>query len=250
MTDEVLGELAELLGKVRLRLERDGERFAIGYEKEVHPLSELPLGELDPTDRRAELLAVAAAFEAAVKYPGQVSGGSESFREAAAPLLPKIERARFVTAYNAVVGGRNGGDAERLFARDFGAGLVVCYVQDQGWRFEYIVDGWVRGYETSPDTMHSVARSNLYARAEISYKLSEVAIGDGYDAARAACVDDVFYDRDGGAGIELAIPSRDLLMIGPNLSPEAVAHAFETAAYPISAKRLVFKHHRVSVLAD
>ena len=56
---------------------------------------------------------MAAGFEAAVKFPDPVI--DESFRDGAGNLLPRVERRRFVEAYDAVVGGRGGGDAERLY---------------------------------------------------------------------------------------------------------------------------------------
>ncbi|TNF22740.1 MAG: hypothetical protein EP329_28285 [Deltaproteobacteria bacterium] len=243
--DSLVARLAALLKQVRLGLEPEGDGWAILYEKERHPVAELPLDDLDASCEAAELLAVAAAFEAAVKYPGQLAPGEE-LREGAAPLLPKIERARFVRAYDAVVAGAGRDDAHRLLARDFGGGLVTCYVHEAGWRFDYVIAGRAAGWDTTLDTIHSVARSNLFARAEVDYRAREVAVGDGYDAARAIIVGDVFYDRLKPGGLAIAVPSRDRLFVGPEIDAAAVRAAYEAATYPISPDVLVFDSHHVT----
>ncbi|MFT7580348.1 MAG: hypothetical protein ACI9MR_002017 [Myxococcota bacterium] len=247
VSSDLVSKLSELLSKVRLRLETTDDGYALGYEKEQHPVTELPLDGIDADAEAAELLAVAAAFEAAVKYPGD-DGDGETLPTGAASLLPKVERARFARAYNAVVNARGDGDDARLFTKPFGAGLIVCYVQDEGWRFRYVVQGRVKGWDTSPDTVHSIARSNLYARHEVDYAAKEVAVGDGYDAARAVMTGDVFFDRIGKDGVPIAMPSRDLLFVGPNIDPAAVRQAYEMAAYPISPEVLAFRSHAVHTL--
>jgi len=245
--DALVARLGALLEKVRLRLERTGDGYVLAWEKERHPVTHLPLDALDPAAEPAELLAVAAAFEAAVKYPGELAPG-EPLRDGAAPLLPKLERARFVTAYNAVIDATGRGDAHRLLHRDFGGGLVTCYVHDAGWRFSYIIAGRAAGWDTTLDTIHSIARSNLYARAELDHRAREVAVRDGYDAARAVIVGDVFYDRLGATGVPVAIPSRDQLLVGPGLDPSAVRAAFDAAAYPLSPDIFTFAGHQLTPL--
>jgi hypothetical protein len=243
-TDALVTRLATLLAKVRLRLEAAGAGWIIGYERERHPVATLCLDDLDPSAEDAELLAVAAAFEAAVKYPGELAP-EETLRDGAAPLLPKLERARFVRAYDAVVAGAGKDDAHRLVARPFGADLVTCYVHDGGWRFSYIVAGRAAGWDTTLDTVHSIARSNLYARAEVDHRARAVALDDGYDAARAAIVGDVFYDRVTSDGLRVAVPSRDQLFVGPDVDPDAVRAAYAAAAYPICPHVLVYDRHQV-----
>jgi len=242
--DAVLARLRALLQSVRLDLEAGAAGLTLRWEGRAYPVAELPLDDLAADAEDAELLAVAAAFEAAVKYPGKAVPGEE-LREGAAALLPKVERRRFVRAYDAVVAGRGGDDAERLYHRDFGAGLIVAYVQDEGWRFSHIVRGRVDGWDTTLDTVHSVARSNLYHRQALDWSAREVALGDGYDGARAVIVDDVFYDRAGAGGIEIAIPGRDQLFVGPDLDPAEVRAAYDRAAYKLSPEVLRFKGHQV-----
>lgn len=242
----MLDKLRTLLGQVRLELVDDGR--AVVWEGRTTPIaSPLPLDGIDAAAEAGELMAVAAALEAAVKYPAKLVPG-EDFRTGAAALLPKLERRRFAETYDAV---RSGTEGERLLWRDFGAGLAVCYVEDQGWRFQYMARGRFAGWDTSLETVHSGARSNLYHRAAIDWQAREVALGDGYDAARAVVLDDVFYDRVGpDGGIAFAVPSRDLLMVATKarpLSAAEVRHAYETARYPISPEVMRFAGHHARV---
>lgn len=242
-TEGLVAGLARLLQTVRLELEvaeGDAGGGVLVWEKRRHPVAELCLDGIDAEAREAELMAVAAAFEAAVKYPGRVVAG-ETLRQGAAALLPKVERKRFVRAYDAVVRGRGGDlEDEGLYWRDLGADLVAAYVQDEGWKFNYVPRGRVRGWDASPDTVHSIGRSNLYHKAALDHRASEITMADGYDAARAVLCDDVFYDRIGADGIEVAVPGRDVLMIGPGLDAAAVRQAYEASKYPISPRILRF----------
>lgn len=240
-----LEKLAALLSQVRLDLAADGR--SVRWEGRETPIPEpLPLGDLDPVAERGELMAVAAAVEAAVKYPGKRPPG-EDFRTGAAALLPKIERRRFALAYDAV----RPAEDERLLWRDMGGGLAACYVEDQGWRFQYMVRGRFAGWDTTLETVHSGARSNLYHRAALDWQAREVALGDGYDAARAVLLDDVFYDRHGPDGIVFAVPSRDLLLVADRqrgLDPEVVRAAYAAARYPIAPDVFALRDHRVTAL--
>lgn len=249
-----LASLQALLQTVRLQLEVTANGGVIVWEGRRYPVVDLCLDGLDPSAERAELLSVAAAFEAAVKYPGRLAPG-EDLRTGAAALLPKVERQRFVRAYDAVIAGREGelGDlaVHGLFANDLGGGLVTAYVQDEGWKFNYIPRGRVAGWDASPGTVHAVGRSNLYHRAAIDHHAAEVAHGDGYDAARVIIVDEVFYDREGERGIEVAVPGRDLLLVakGP-LDRAAVQQAFALQKYPISPLVFALKAGRLEALVD
>ncbi len=245
--NDLAQRLSALLSKVRLSL--DTTDLAVVWEGRRYPVTDLCLDDLDARAIDAELMAVAAAFDAAVKYPGRQAPG-EDLRKGAATLLPKLERARFGRAYDAVVLGR-GGDltVDGLYRRDFGGGLVTAYVQDEGWKFNYIPNGRVAQWDASPDTVHSIARSNLYHRAALDHKAAEVALGDGYDAARGILIDDVFFDRIGEPGCEIAMPGRDVLFVGKHGAPldrGIVALAYENSKYPISPEVFVFKGHRVS----
>ncbi len=232
-------ELGLLLGTVRLRLEPDEQGWAVGYERERHVIRALPLDGLDEAARKGELLAVAAAIEAAVKYPSEVD--ASTFREGAANLLPKVERARFPQAYDAVVYGRDGSVDDGLFTLPFGPDLVVAFARDEGWRFSYVTRAQVARWGVSADTMLSCGRSNLYHRAEVPYRATEVATKDGYDAARAILMGDVFYDRGDADGVRFAVPGRDQLLVGRELTAEAAAQAYAAAPYPISPKVYVWK---------
>jgi hypothetical protein len=245
--NDLAQRLAALLSKVRLSL--DTTDLAVVWEGRRYPVTDLCLDDVDERAVEAELMAVAAAFDAAVKYPGRQAPG-EDLRKGAATLLPKLERARFGQAYDAVVLGRGGDLAvDGLYRRDFGGGLMTAYVQDEGWKFNYIPNGRVTQWDASPDTVHSVARSNLYHRAALDYKTVEVALGDGYDAARGILVDDVFFDRIGESGCEIAMPGRDVLLVGQRgtaIDHSIVAQAYAGSKYPISPEIFVFKGHRVS----
>jgi hypothetical protein len=245
--NDLAQRLSALLSKVRLTL--DTTDLAVLWEGRRYPITDLCLDDVDMRAVDAELMAVAAAIDAAVKYPGRQTPG-EDLRKGAATLLPKLERARFGRAYDSVVLGRGGDLAvDGLYRRDFGGGLIVAYVQDEGWKFNYIPNGRVAQWDASPDTVHSVARSNLYHRAALDHKTSEVALGDGYDAARGILIDDVFFDRVDDTGCELAIPGRDLLIVGQrgrHLDRAIVAQAHQLSKYPLSPEVFVFKGHRVA----
>ncbi len=241
-----IDSLKALLATVRLGLEPQGSGGVITWEKRSYPVADLCLDDIDPAASAGELMAIAAAFDAAVKYPGRLVP-NEDLRTGAAALLPKVERARFVRAYDAVVSGRGGDLAvEGLYYRDFGGGLITTYVQDEGWKFNYIPRGRVTGWDASPDTVHSVGRSNLYHRAALDHHAREVGLGDGYDAARAIIIDDVFYDRGDANGVLVAVPGRDLLMVGPDLDAAVVAQAYAGSKYPISPEIYRFKDNRVA----
>lgn len=244
--NELATRLSTLLSQVRLTL--DTTSLALTWEGRRYPIADLCLDDIDPRAEQAELMSVAAAFEAAVKYPGRQTPG-EDLKTGAATLLAKVERARFARAYDAVVAGRGGDLAvDGLYVRDFGGGLVTAYVQDEGWKFNYIPRGRVKTWDAGEDTMHSIARSNLYHRAEVDYRAAEVALGDGYDAARVILIDDVFYDRVGAGGCEVAVPGRDLLVVGrpgERLEREVIAQAYQKARYPLSPEVFLFKGHRV-----
>lgn len=247
MLDVHVERLVQLLAKVRLGLERvtgDGAPtpWVLTWEGRRYPVAELPLADVEMACEAAEIMAVAAAFEAAVKAPDRRVAG-ETFRQGAAGLLPKVERCRFAAAYDAVVAGRGAGGgggadgAEQLLWQPFGDDLIAAYVEDQGWKFNYLTRGRFAAWDTTLGAVHAGARSNLYHRAALDWRACEVAHGDGYDAARAVLMEDVFYDRCGAAGIEVAVPGRDHLMVaavGEALDPARVAAAYAGAAYPIA----------------
>ncbi|MCC6620092.1 MAG: hypothetical protein IT385_02485 [Deltaproteobacteria bacterium] len=237
--------LRALLASVRLELaERDGAEVVIWEGRPTPIPGGLPLDDLDPAAEAGELMAVAAALEAAVKYPGRDAPGEE-LRTGAAALLCKLERVRFARTYDAVRP-----DAPLLW-RELGGGLAACYVEDQGWRFQYMTRVRFGRWDTTLDTVHSVARSNLYHRAAVDYAAREVAHGDGYDAARAVMLDDVFYDRSGDDGITFAVPGRDLLLVparGEALDRLAVRAAYEAARYPISPEVFTLRAHVARVV--
>lgn len=224
--------LGDKLSTVRLTLEPDGGGHIVRYEREVHPVAALPLSDIDEAARDAEVLAVAAGIEAAVKLSGPVR--DESFGVGAASLLARVERARFAAAYDAVMAGRGADDAERLCYSDLGAGLIAAYVFDAGWSFTYVSRAQAERWGASGDRIHSAARSNLYARAHVPHTSTRVAIGDGYDASRAIIANDVLFHLGTADGLQLAVPSRDLLLVGPEATPDAAAEAFADARYPIS----------------
>lgn len=235
--------LATLLSKVRLGLEAGADGFVVTYEKERHALAELPILGIGDEDARGELVAVAAGLEAAIKYPGRVV--NQDFVIGAATLLPKIESRRFVDAYTAVLAGRGAPASERLMSRDFGAGLVVVYVRDEGWRFSHITQGQHARWAVTPGTVDAGARSHLYHRAELDWHDPMVALGDGYDAARAVIVGDVFYHMGQDGGVPVAIPDRDHLLVGPAADASAAAELYAAAQYPICPYPLVLRGDRV-----
>lgn len=231
--EDLVAELTQLLGRVRLTLEADGAGgWVVGYEKERHPLRSLPLDDLDPACRRAELLAVAAGIDAAVKFPARFEA-KQTFAEGAASLLPKIERRRFADAYDAIVASREGDDEERLFYRELGADLITAYVLEDGWRFAYVLRRHTRLWDVSHDTVHAGARSHLYHRVGLDAAEREVRVDDGYDAARAALLEDVWFGLMGGEGVPFAVPDRDTLLVGEAATVEAAQARFAEAPYPL-----------------
>lgn len=232
----VLDRLTTLLASVRLTLTPDGDGWRVGWEKRDFRVAALPLDDLDETALAGELLAVAAGLEAAIKAPGRLVPG-ESLRDGLKALLPRVERARFVQAYNAVKDGQGLGADAHVLHTPLGGGLVAVHVEDEGWKFTHFTEGRCAAWDTTAGTILSAARSNLYHREALDHTACEVALGDGYDAGRAVLIDDVFYDRGGSDGVEIAVPGRDLLMIAPRggvLSRAAVQAAYASARYPIA----------------
>lgn len=239
-----VAELTELLSGQHLTLSEEDGRWIVRYEREVHPLAGLPLADLDEGARRAELLAVAAGITAAIKTPGELE--DEDFRLGAATVMPRIERARFRDAYDAVVVGGGGDDALRMYTQDFGAGLVVAFVREMGWRFTYLPCAQITRWDISADHALSAVRSNLYGRDEIAWDATSVGIGDGYDAARAVIAGDLFYARAGADGIPLGIPGSGLLLVGDGATPDAIRAAHDASPYPLCPYPLTFARGCVS----
>jgi len=248
--DELVQELASLLESVRLGLEAAGEGYVVTYDKERHPVAALPLSGLDLEARRAELLAVAAGFDAAIKSPAEPTPG-ETFRAGAPSLFPKLERRRFVDAYNAVVTGRGGGQGEMLLFTEFGADLVTCYVQDEGWRVLYVNEAVRQGWDVSLGTVDSAARSHLYARADLYDDDTVVNVGDYFDAARVTILGDRYFHRAERDGIVCAVPDRDQLFIGPETAQApAIRERYEASSYPLCPYVLRFDRGAVRRVED
>lgn len=232
--------LATLLESHGLRLESRGDGWAVHHGSVVHELAALSLDGIAGPDERGELLALAAGIEAAVQVPGVVE--ATSLLEGTANLLPRIEGRRFLLGYDAVLRGRGAGDGERLLNRDLGAGLVVIYVRDAGWRYHYVVQGQVAQWGTDPAQLHEAARSNLYHRAALDPDIHRVALGDGYDAARLLIAGDVFFTLGSRvSGLKVSIPHRDLLLVGNEASPEATRQEFHGAEYALSSAAMVWR---------
>ncbi len=223
--DALLDDLRTLLSGVRLSLEPDGEGFSLVSERGTRRLDSLPLDDIDPAARKAELMAVASGLEAAVKIGADVEDAD--FVVGAANLLPHIERTRFVTAYASACDD----PAARLVTRALGASLSVVYVRDGRWRFHYVGQGQLARWDVDASTLDAGARSNLYHRAEVDYRATEVGLGDGYDAARLLLASDVFYHRDDGDGVNMAIPDRDMLLVDEGMG--SLASRFAEARYPL-----------------
>lgn len=241
--DTLTERLRVKLSTVRLLLDPAHDGWAIRYEKETHAVRSLPLDDLDPGAVDAEVLAVAAGMEAAIKLSGPVR--DEPFGVGAASLLARVERARFADGYDAVIAGRGGDDGERLCYHALGAGLIAAYVFDAGWSFTYVSRAQATRWGATPERVESAARSALYARAEIPHDQHRVATGDGYDASRAMIASDLFYHLATADGLPLAVPSRDLLLVGPAATPEATAAAFAEARYPLCPLPLLLHRGRL-----
>lgn len=237
--DALLSDLRELLTSVSLSLEVDGQGYQLITERGARRLDTLPLEDLDPAARRAELMAVASGLEAAVKIGAPME--DSDFVVSGANLLPQVERTRFVAAYQAACND----PSAHLVHRDLGADLSVVYVRDAGWRFHYVGRGQVDRWAISEGTVDAGARSNLYHRAEVSYRATEVTLGDGYDAARLLLANEVFYQLDQGEGVTMAAPGRDTLLVGEGVTD--VMTRFEAATYPLSPHRLQVARGVVSV---
>ena len=238
--DTLVADLRTLLGTARLSLEADGEGWLLLGAHGERAIAQLPLNDVDPHARRAELIAVASGLEAAVKIGAPIE--DSDFVTGAANLLPQVERSRFVDAYLAATTDPD----DALVHRPLGADLSVVYVRDAGWRFHYVGQGQAARWGVTPGTIDAGARSNLYHRAEVDHRANVIAMEDGYDAARLLLSGDVFYQLDTGEGVTMAIPGRDLLLIGPEASE--VEARFAEATYPLSPHRLSVAKGRATVL--
>jgi hypothetical protein len=237
--DALLAELRELLVTVRLSLERDGEGYLVVSPSGSRRLETLPLEDLDPAARRAELMAVASGLEAAVKIGAPVE--DSDFVVGGANLLPQVERTRFVDAYHAACDD----PGAALVHRELGADLSAVYVRDAGWRFNYVGQAQVARWNVSEGTIDAGARSILYHRAEVPYRATEVALGDGYDAARLLLASEIFYQLDTGQGVPMAVPGRGTLLVGEGVTD--VAARFAAAAYPLCPHPLQVARGAISV---
>jgi hypothetical protein len=230
--EPVIAELTELLKTVDLRLIWSLGGWSVCTEESVHVISNFPVEDMAKSARRAEIMALAAGVEAAVKCPGTTK--DSDFKQGAATLLPRIERRRFILAYEGVLAGRDAPESEHLFWRDLGEDMVEAYVHDEGWRFTYVTKGQVERWNVSEGTIQAGARSNLYAKLELTQDRMELCSNDGYDASRLLVVGDTHHHLAGEDGIAVAIPSRDHLLIGEAATEAACIEIFDTAAYPLS----------------
>lgn len=230
--------LAAVLDRVGLQLKHtDKATFELHYDGAVFELATLPLSEWDEAANAAELLAAAAGFDAAIKSAAEVTP-EESFLKGAPGMYPKLERRRFVEAYDLVVAGTG---ASRLVFAEFGADLVTCYVRDEGWRMTYVTEAVRIAWDVSPGTIDAAARSHVYAKADLHDDDARVTIGDDYDAARATIIGDRWFHRAEPGGITCAVPGRDHLFVGPEAATEeAVAQAYAEASYPLCPYVLKF----------
>jgi hypothetical protein len=242
--DGIIEELRQRMAQVRLGLEPDGAGWVVTWEKERHPVAALPLDHIDERAREAELLAVAAGIEAAVKLSAQVR--DEAFGQGAASLLPRLERARFALAYDAVMDGRGGDDGERLCWDDVGAGLIAAYVSDAGWSFTYVSRAQAARWGATGDRLSAAARSGLYARAEVDWSELRVTKSDGYDASRVLIAGDVFFHKATSRGIDVAVPGRDLRLVAEAAGAEASERAYAEARYPLCPVPLRIERGRLS----
>lgn len=240
---DVIEQLGQVMAQVGLKIAPVSAGFLIQQANSELLVPSLPLADLDPTVLKAELLAVAAGIDAALTLVAAVD--EETFRQGAATLLCRLERRRFVQAFNAIADAGQRGDHGQLLSRDFGADLAITYIREEGWRFSYLTVGHRLMWDASPDAVASCARSNLYASRDIDMHATTVAFGDGSDATRAILTGDVFFGRQNGPGVPIAIPGRDTLLIGPEHSAEDVAAAYDQAEYPLSRARLSFRRGKV-----
>ena len=172
--------------------------------------------------------------------PGSVE--RSTLLEGSATVLPRLERARFMRGYDAVLEGRGAGDEERPLHRDLGCGLMALYVRDAGWRFHYLVQGQLAQWDTDLSQIHEVARSNLYHRAPMDPDELRVTKGDGYDAARVLLTSDVFFTIGSRQeGVPVSLPGRDTLLIGPESAARATLAAFHEETYPLASRALIWR---------
>jgi hypothetical protein len=242
-----MDELITLCAQVRLPMAVEQGAICLGEGKDLVKVGAIPTADWDDNAHQGELIAIAAGLDAALSFPCQVEPG-ETFLQGAANLLAKIERRRFVDAYNTVVLATGAGDDARILYRELGADLVVTFVEDEGWRFRYLVQGHQRTWNASLDSIYSGARSNLYAREAPDPHMETHHIKDGYDAARAILMEDVYFARISATGIPMAVPDRDHLLVGSAAHADAVKQAYLAADYPLSPYPLAFKRGRVERL--
>lgn len=236
-------ELGQVLAKVQVEIEAAERGHILRQGGRALNVPDLPLGNIDPSLKWAELLALAAGIDGALTLVAPVE--EETFREGAATLLCRVERQRFAEAFNAVAQAMDTGPDGQLLWRPLGAELCVTYIREDGWRFSYLTEGHRRMWDASLDSVASCARSNLYAYRDMDGSAGQIAFGDGYDGTRAILAGDVFFGRAQEGGIPIAVPGRDTLLVGAEFSAADVSAAYEKEEYPLSRDLLTFRRGKV-----
>lgn len=165
------------------------------------------------------------------------------YRAAAARLMPSIE------VYTFALGVADTQEFEAWTA-PFVGDLIMTYVIEQDRGYRVLSRAQVDAWGASDDRVVSAGRSMLYHKTREAAQLRpldgarhvrQVKVGDGYDAARATVLPDVFFHDLEEQHWRFAIPNPDLLLFIDSPDPSALAELrriaediFDESDFPLS----------------
>lgn len=191
-------------------------------------LGALP-ADADEAALRQEATALARGVRAHLGEPARSRGEEMEFGEAAAVLLPSIEREAFFAGVR-LAGGEE--SARQPFNNEL---HVAFYIElDQGLRLLPVSQA--ERWGAHPERLFKAALSVLFHRSgfgeavalEESPDVERWALGDGFDPARALLLDFMDYPRC-RKGVLFAFPSHDELLVR-DAAGDAEAEAFARLA--------------------
>lgn len=246
---EVVDRAVEFLEAARLEVEQNGDRLRVaraGTGDEPILLEHDGLAEIgaknDDTNRALGAWAKGVKF--ALLEPSESPAASWDFAEAAGRLVASFDAAPYAAGVEAATG-------ESAWTLALEDDLIVDFLLelDSGIRPVRVSD--VDRWGVSEDRMVSGARSMLFHKAQQTAPVpvenhppvERLRVGDGYDAARALVLEDLFFGEFDDEA-RLAFPTSDHLLFvrSPENQTdlealrEATDEAYEATDYPLTRR--------------